>query len=195
MNDVNSGCVIREEYNSSTAMRMRMLRCNCSYLYQERVFRERDVSSWTGVCIFPLLFLVVSLDFQITEVPALTDESVIKNFGADQFNAVCYVIPISRFTQDEANMFDRVKAVLGEAVLQHMILIFTYGDQLEVPGSRAQKREELEARLQNAPDALKRIVSDCGRRYVVFSNVAGDSEEQVKDLLDIVKSIDNTVDM
>ncbi|KAK7096737.1 GTPase IMAP family member 9-like [Littorina saxatilis] len=97
-------------------------------------------------------------------------------------HAILYVIPLcgGRFTEEEFNTYNRLKVYFGDTITQHMVVLFTYGDQL------ARGKTTIEKYLSKAPESLRRVLQECGNRYIVFNN-SGTDREQVSGLLDIVR--------
>uniref|UniRef100_A0A3B1IH62 AIG1-type G domain-containing protein n=1 Tax=Astyanax mexicanus TaxID=7994 RepID=A0A3B1IH62_ASTMX len=88
-------------------------------------------------------------------------------------HAFLYVQPINnRFTQQEEEVFDKLKEIFGEEMRKHTIILFTHRDQLEV------KSVDLVIKM-----SLSRLVDQCGR-YHVFSNKDLENRQQVTDLLE-----------
>ena len=97
------------------------------------------------------------------------------------FHTVCYVIKIDRFTEEEFNVFKRLREILGQNVTQHMIIIVTHGDSFE--------RGNIEHIVNNGPKRLTDVLNQCGNRYVVFDNTATKDKSQVDRFLDILRKM------
>ncbi|KAK7490650.1 hypothetical protein BaRGS_00018067 [Batillaria attramentaria] len=98
-------------------------------------------------------------------------------------HAILYVIKIGRYTEEEFNVFKRLKALFDDDILQFMVVVFTGGDFLEA------KRKTISDVLQNAPNELKQVLQECYNRYVVFNNFADKMETQVEELCGKVRQL------
>ncbi len=91
------------------------------------------------------------------------------------------LIPVGRFTQEEATAVKIIKETFGENSLNYTIVLFTNGDKL--------KNKTIEQFLGKPGSALNQLIESCGNRYHVFNNETED-RTQVTDLL---QKIDNMV--
>ena len=99
------------------------------------------------------------------------------------FNAVGYVIKLGvRYTHEEFAAYQRFKMLFGFDVINHMIVAFTAGDALK-PGTNVDET------LKRAPKKLRDVLDDCNWRYVVFSNLATNKEQQVQQLVQRVEAM------
>ena len=99
------------------------------------------------------------------------------------FNAVGYVIKLGvRYTDEEFAAYQRFKMLFGSDVTNHMIVVFTAGDALK-PGTNVDEM------LKRAPKKLRDVLDDCNWRYVVFSNLATNKEQQVQQLVQRVEAM------
>ncbi|XP_039538816.1 trichohyalin-like [Pimephales promelas] len=92
------------------------------------------------------------------------------------------LIPVGRFTQEEATAVKIIQETFGEKSLMYTIVLFTRGDDL--------KNKPIEQYLGNPEPALKNLIEACGNRYHMFNNNQTEDRTQVSDLL---KKIDNMV--
>lgn len=92
-------------------------------------------------------------------------------------DAICYVIQIGRYTDEDYKVFKRLKTLLGEEVIKHMVIIFTHGDILKM---------SLEEYIKVKQENFKKVLSDCQSRCIVFDNTVN-SPAQVEQLLQIVR--------
>ncbi|XP_023670554.2 GTPase IMAP family member 8-like isoform X1 [Paramormyrops kingsleyae] len=88
------------------------------------------------------------------------------------------VLQLGRFTEGEKNLVEQTERVFGRAVTRRMIILFSYGDDLE--GITIQDF------LKNAQTELKALVEKCGNRYHVFNNRDTSNRRQVTELLNMV---------
>nr|KAG5702719.1 hypothetical protein BaRGS_013356 [Batillaria attramentaria] len=100
-------------------------------------------------------------------------------------HAILYVQRIGRYTEEEFGVYQRLKAIFDDNITKYMIVLFTYGDDLEASG---QKLEDL---LKVAPKGLQQVVQECGNRCVVFNN-RNDKKKQVDELLEEVRKLRKT---
>ena len=99
------------------------------------------------------------------------------------FSAVGYVIKLGvRYTDEEFAAYQRFKMLFGSDVINHMIVVFTAGDALK-PGTNVDEM------LKRAPKKLRDVLDDCNWRYVVFSNMATNKEQQVQQLVQRVEAM------
>uniref|UniRef100_A0A8C1YNF9 AIG1-type G domain-containing protein n=1 Tax=Cyprinus carpio TaxID=7962 RepID=A0A8C1YNF9_CYPCA len=89
------------------------------------------------------------------------------------------LIPLGRFTQEEATSVKMIQEMFGENSLKYIIVLFTRRDDLQ--------NKTIEQYLGEPGSALKNLIEACGNRYHVFNNETGD-RTQVTDLL---QKIDN----
>ncbi|KAK7475595.1 hypothetical protein BaRGS_00033144 [Batillaria attramentaria] len=91
-----------------------------------------------------------------------------------------------RFTSEEFAAYEMLKGMFGDKVVKYMIVVFTYGDQLE--GTTVQEI------LETAPKTMKQVMQEVNNRYVVFDNKATgeDSDRQVVDLMNMVDDLKST---
>ncbi|XP_067253028.1 GTPase IMAP family member 8-like isoform X2 [Chanodichthys erythropterus] len=92
------------------------------------------------------------------------------------------LIPLGRFTQEEAKAVKIIQEMFGEKSLMYTIVLFTRGDDL--------KKKTIEEWLGKPEPALKYLIEACGNRYHVFNNNQTGDRTQVSDLL---KKIDDMV--
>nr|XP_023670561.1 GTPase IMAP family member 4-like isoform X2 [Paramormyrops kingsleyae] len=88
------------------------------------------------------------------------------------------VLQLGRFTEGEKNLVEQTERVFGRAVTRRMIILFSYGDDLE--GITIQDF------LKNAQTELKAVVEKCGKRCHVFNNRDTSNRRQVTELLNMV---------
>ncbi|KAL1251954.1 hypothetical protein QQF64_019750 [Cirrhinus molitorella] len=92
------------------------------------------------------------------------------------------VIPLGRFTPEEAKSVKIIQETFGENSLMYTIVLFTNGDKL--------KNKTIEQYLGKSESALNKLIESCGNRYHVFNNEETGDRTQVTDLL---QKIDNMV--
>ena len=120
-------------------------------------------------------------DLSHEEIGVIIVKSVINMHPG--FNAIGYVIKLGvRYTDEEFAAYQRFKMLFGSDVTNHMIVVFTAGDALK-PGTNVDEM------LKRAPKKLRDVLDDCNWRYVVFSNMATNKEQQVQQLVRLVEAM------
>ncbi|XP_063447795.1 GTPase IMAP family member 7-like [Mytilus trossulus] len=104
-------------------------------------------------------------------------------------HAIVFVVSLAgRFTEEEAATSMHFTKLFGEKLMDYMIIIFSYGDNID-------KENSIEKRLAEAPAPLKLLLKKCGNRCVVFNNKLASKDKkkkQLKVLIDVVeKMIEN----
>ncbi|XP_052446389.1 GTPase IMAP family member 7-like [Carassius gibelio] len=92
------------------------------------------------------------------------------------------LIPLGRFTQEEAKSVEIIQEMFGENSLMYTILLFTRGDDLN--------EKTIEQYLADPGSGLKILIDECGNRFHVFNNKETRDQTQVTELL---QKIDNMV--
>ncbi|KAL5213938.1 hypothetical protein ABZP36_003090 [Zizania latifolia] len=89
----------------------------------------------------------------------------------------------SRFSCEDEKTIESIKMFFGDKILDHLILVFTRGDEV---GEEISWRKTL---ADDAPPYLQSIVERCTDRVVLFNNKTNNSlhrQEQLRKLLDAV---------
>ncbi len=92
------------------------------------------------------------------------------------------LIPLGRFTQEEATAVKIIQETFGENSLKYTMVLFTRGDDLQ--------NKTIDQFLGKPGSALKNLIELCGNRYHVFNNKETGDRTQVTNLL---QKIDNMV--
>ena len=92
-------------------------------------------------------------------------------------HAILYIIRLGRYTEEEFQVYKRLKALFDEQVTHHVIVVLTGGDGLE------KEEKGVEEVLRQIPASLKEVLDECQHRVVVFNNVADDKRLYVTQLL------------
>uniref|UniRef100_A0A8R7TJ33 AIG1-type G domain-containing protein n=1 Tax=Triticum urartu TaxID=4572 RepID=A0A8R7TJ33_TRIUA len=90
------------------------------------------------------------------------------------FSATC------RFSHEDEKTVESIKLLLGDKVLDHMILVFTHGDLV---GEEISWKKKLS---DSAPAYLQDMLNLCKNRVVLFNNK---TSNKMKKLLDAVDSV------
>ncbi|XP_026109552.1 GTPase IMAP family member 8-like [Carassius auratus] len=85
------------------------------------------------------------------------------------------LIPLGRFTPEEAKSVKIIQETFGEISLMYTMVLFTRGDFL--------KNKTIEQCLGKSGPPLMKLIEACGNRYHVFSNNQTEDRTQVTDLL------------
>ncbi|XP_004620198.2 GTPase IMAP family member 7-like [Sorex araneus] len=104
-------------------------------------------------------------------------------FSSPGPHAIILVLQLNRYTEEEQKVFAMVKALFGESVTRHMIVVFTRKEDL---GDRS-----LHDFIAHSDVSLKNMVRECGSRCCAFSNRAGkdEKEAQVQELMQLVEKM------
>ncbi|XP_067219734.1 uncharacterized protein [Chanodichthys erythropterus] len=95
------------------------------------------------------------------------------------------VLSLGRFTKEENDTMLLIKKIFGLKAAQFSIVLFTRGDELE--------EESIEdyVRRNNCAE-LKKLIRDCGNRFLVFNNREKQDKTQVIQLLNMIEELKNT---
>ncbi|KAK7175546.1 hypothetical protein R3I93_002460 [Phoxinus phoxinus] len=95
------------------------------------------------------------------------------------------VLSLGRFTKEEADTVDLIKKIFGHKASQFSIVLFTRGDDLG--------DESIEDYVREIKSAeLKKLIRDCGDRFLVFNNNEKQDKTQVTRLLNMIEEVKNT---
>ncbi|XP_048067442.1 GTPase IMAP family member 8-like [Megalobrama amblycephala] len=95
------------------------------------------------------------------------------------------VLSLGRFTKEETDTVDLIKKIFGPKSAQFSIVLFTRGDDL--------KNESIEDYVKRSKSAeLKKIIRDCGNRFLAFNNNENQEKTQVIQLLNMIEELKNT---
>ncbi|CAM4314092.1 unnamed protein product [Leuciscus chuanchicus] len=95
------------------------------------------------------------------------------------------VLSLLRFTKEESDTVDLIKKIFGHKSAQFSIVLFTRGDELG--------NESIEDYVKRSNSAeLKKIIRDCGNRFLAFNNRENQDKTQVTQLLSMIEEVKNT---
>lgn len=93
-------------------------------------------------------------------------------------HAFILIIPYGRFTKQEEEIITRMQKVFGKKVTNHMILLFTRGDEM------------VNNEIETSPNPyLRAILQKCGGRYQIFNNRDKNNRQQVTELLQKIEGM------
>uniref|UniRef100_A0A8C2CKK1 GTPase IMAP family member 8-like n=1 Tax=Cyprinus carpio TaxID=7962 RepID=A0A8C2CKK1_CYPCA len=94
------------------------------------------------------------------------------------------VLSLGRFTKESMDTMDLIKQIFGHKAAQFSIVLFTRGDELN---------ESIQDYVNNYNCAeLKKLIRDCGNRFLVFNNREKQDKTQVIQLLNMIEEVKNT---
>ncbi|XP_048030613.1 uncharacterized protein LOC125257932 [Megalobrama amblycephala] len=95
------------------------------------------------------------------------------------------VLNLGRFTKEENDTMLLIKKIFGLKASQFSIVLFTRGDELE--------EESIEDYVKrNNCAELKKLIRECGNRFLVFNNREKQDKTQVIQLLNMIEELKNT---
>ncbi|XP_051744601.1 uncharacterized protein LOC127509724 [Ctenopharyngodon idella] len=95
------------------------------------------------------------------------------------------VLSLGRFTKEEMDTVDLIKKIFGTKAAQFSIVLFTGGDKL------SNKSIEKYVSESNCAE-LKKMIRDCGNRFLVFNNSEKRDKTQVTRLLGMIEEVKRT---
>ncbi|XP_050959195.1 GTPase IMAP family member 8 isoform X2 [Labeo rohita] len=94
------------------------------------------------------------------------------------------VLSVGRFTKEEMDTVDLIKKIFGPKAAQFSIVLFTRGDDLE--------NESIQDYVKRSKSAeLKKLIRDCGNRFLSFNNREKGDRSQVIQLLNMIEELKN----
>ncbi|XP_026052719.1 GTPase IMAP family member 8-like isoform X2 [Carassius auratus] len=100
-------------------------------------------------------------------------------------HAFVIVLSVGRFTKEETDTVDLIKKVFGHKAAQFSIVLFTGGDKL-----KNKSINEYVSETKNAE--FRKLISDCGNRFLVFNNTEKQERTQVIQLLNMIEEVRNS---
>ncbi|XP_077058477.1 GTPase IMAP family member 8-like isoform X1 [Siphateles boraxobius] len=97
------------------------------------------------------------------------------------------VLSLGRFTKEAMDTMDLIKKIFGHKAAQFSIVLFTRGDDLE-----NESIEDYVCKYNCAE--LKKLIRDCGNRFLAFNNKEKRDKTQVIQLLNMIEQVKNTND-
>ncbi|XP_026109555.1 GTPase IMAP family member 8-like isoform X2 [Carassius auratus] len=132
----------------------------------------------------------------VVDTPGLFDKSLSNELAVDEIvkcvslsspgpHVFVIVLSVGRFIQVEADTVDQIIKIFGPKSAQFSIVLFTRGDDLE-----GESVEDYVKRSTNAE--LKKLISDCGNRFLSFNNREKQDKTQVTRLLNMIEEVKNS---
>ncbi|XP_065134323.1 uncharacterized protein [Paramisgurnus dabryanus] len=100
-------------------------------------------------------------------------------------HAFIIVLSLGRLTQEETDTIDLIRMFFGPKVAQFSIVLFTRGDDLE-----DKSIEDYVRKIESAE--LKKLLRDCGNRYMAFNNREKQDRTQVTKLIKMIEEMKKT---
>ncbi|XP_052444061.1 golgin subfamily A member 6-like protein 22 [Carassius gibelio] len=95
------------------------------------------------------------------------------------------VLSVGRFTKEENDTMQLIKKIFGHKAAQFSIVLFTGGDKL-----KNKSINEYVSETKNAE--FRKLISDCGNRFLVFNNTEKQERTQVIQLLNMIEEVRNS---
>ncbi|AQK71755.1 Immune-associated nucleotide-binding protein 9 [Zea mays] len=166
-----------------------------SILGREAFVSEYSHSGVTNTCQLGSTTLMDGRTINVIDTPGLFDMSIASddagkeivkcmNMAKDGIHAVLMVFSgTSRFSREDASTIETIKVFFGEKIVDHMVLVFTYGDLVG--------ESKLKNMLNDAPEYLQNVVELCQNRVVVFDNRTKDRRLQAQQLDKLLYVVDS----
>eukprot|EP00249_Psilotum_nudum_P007141 c20337_g1_i1 orf=155-1165(+) len=163
-----------------------------------RVFKSKSSStSVTSTCEMKDTTLPNGRRISVIDTPGLFDATTTEEFigreivkcidlAKEGVHAILFVLSTrNRFTEEEMAAVGSLQTLFGPKVVNHMVVIFTGGDELE------ENEEDLNDYLgENASDFLKDLLTKCGGRKLLFDNKTNDRKKKDSQLSALLHMID-----
>ncbi|XP_033022274.1 GTPase IMAP family member 9-like [Lacerta agilis] len=135
----------------------------------------------------------------VVDTPGFFDTTTKKHFTREELkkcvgmvypglHAILVVIKVGMIRKEDQETFQQVKSLFKGEGKKHLILLFTYKDELDRNGSTIEKF------LEGAQGHLKDLIEMSKRRLIAFNNVA-DREEKEIQVKELIEMIDGLVEL
>ncbi|XP_062374695.1 GTPase IMAP family member 8-like [Sardina pilchardus] len=124
-------------------------------------------------------------DYLALSTPKLYKEEVVRSvaLALPGPHVLLLVINIScSFIAECKQAVEEHLQLFGENVWNHIIVLFTHGDELE-------EDITIQQHIQDEGEPLQQILQKCGNRYHVFNNMERDDHSQVNELLEKIQEM------
>ncbi|RXN13377.1 GTPase IMAP family member 4 [Labeo rohita] len=129
----------------------------------------------------------------VIDTPGLFDPSLTKqqvqeeimnciSLSAPGPHVIIIVLSVGRFTPEKKDILDMIKMIFGSKAADFCIVLFTRLDRL-----RGQTIKQYVDRSKN--DELKKLISDCGNRFLAFNNTETQDQTQVTQLVNMIEEM------
>lgn len=124
-------------------------------------------------------------DTEMSQEEVTTEITKCTGMAAPGPHVFVLVIAVGRFTSEEQKTIEHFRLIFGDALRNHIIVLFTGKDKLDTDGRSIQDY------LDTLPPDLKAFLSDCGNRIVSFDNRApwASRDKQAEYFIDTVNGI------
>ncbi|XP_016112414.1 LOW QUALITY PROTEIN: uncharacterized protein [Sinocyclocheilus grahami] len=143
----------------------------------------------------------------VIDTPGLFDPSLTKeqlqeeimkcvSLSAPGPHVFIIVLSVGKFTQEEKNTLDMIMKIFGPKAADFCIVLFTRGDDLKKDYNSFNfikvqlKNQTIEQYVEKSKDAeLKKLISDCGNRFLSFNNTETQDQMQVTHFLNMIEKV------
>ncbi|XP_051985362.1 GTPase IMAP family member 9-like [Xyrauchen texanus] len=114
--------------------------------------------------------------------PTLLNEQVQECVSLSAPGPHVFIIVVRVNTKEKIPTIDLIKKMFGPKAAQFCIVLFTRGDEL--------KDESIEDYVKRSNSAeLKKLISDCGNRFLAFNNEEKEDCTQITQLLNMIEEV------
>ncbi|XP_054449387.1 GTPase IMAP family member 7-like [Pteronotus mesoamericanus] len=99
-------------------------------------------------------------------------------------HAIILILQLNRYSKEEQDTVELIKAIFGERAMKHMIILFTRKEDL--------KGQDLSTFIATSQKCLKTIIAECELRCCTFENRDADEakkEAQVQELVELIETM------
>ncbi|XP_037014368.2 GTPase IMAP family member 7-like [Artibeus jamaicensis] len=144
---------------------------------------QKEERAWEGK---KLLVVDTPGLFDTKEKLKTTCEEIAKCviFSSPGPHAIILVVQLGRFTEEEHNTVELIKAIFGKSAMKHMMVLFTRRDDL--------KGQDLSSFIAKSDKRLKTIITECQYYCYAFNNRSEDKAEkeaQVQELVGLIEAM------
>ncbi|XP_059424760.1 golgin subfamily A member 6-like protein 24 [Carassius carassius] len=160
-------------------------------ILRKNEFQSEDSStSVTTVCQMGVVE-VAGQSVTVIDTPGLFDTTLTKEHVQEEImncvslsapgpHAFIIVLSVGKITPEDKDILHMIKMVFGSKAADFCIVLLTRGDDLR--GQTIQQYVE-------SCDELKKLISDCGNRFLAFNNTETQDQTQVTHLLNMIEEM------